>query len=105
MRMRPRLAYLRKAPKRERTLLVMIVFVTVLVMTMPAMIVPVMVEMSVPVFMRVLVPVFMLLGTVMQPLARPRPARVLAEHQRLDGDRHGVGRHADTAEVDVIEIP
>jgi type IV secretory pathway TrbL component len=49
----------------------MIVFVTVFVMNMPAMIVPVMVEMS----------VFMLVGMVMQPLAGPRPARVLAEYE------------------------
>ena len=81
-------------------LLVMIVFVTVVVMNMPTMIVPVMVEMSVPVFMRV----FMPLGMVMQPLAGPRPARVLAEHERLDGDRHRVRRHADAAEVDIVEV-
>src|SRR5260370_9738135 len=96
--MRPRLAYLRKAPKRERTLLVMIVFV--FVMNMPAMIVPVMVEMSVPVFMRV----FMPLGMMMQPLAGPWPTRVLAEYERLDGDRHGVRRHADAAEIDIVEV-
>src|SRR5712671_813448 len=94
--MRPRLAHLRKAPKRERTLLVMIVFVTMFVMNMPTMIVPMMVEMSVP--------VFMLMGMVMQPLAGPRPARVLAEHKRLDGDRHGVRRHADAAKIDIVEI-
>ena len=76
--MRPRPAHLRKAPKRERTLLVMIVFgMTVFMVNMPTMIVPVMVWMSVLVFMRV----FMLVGMVMQPLARPRPAWVLAEYE------------------------
>src|SRR5713226_2191095 len=95
--MRPRPAHLRKAPKRERTLLVMIVFVmTVFMVNMPTMIVPVMVGMSVLVFMP--------LGMVMQPLAGPRPARILAEYERLDGDRHGVRRHADAAEVDIVEV-
>jgi hypothetical protein len=61
-RMRPRPAHLRKAPKRERTPLVMIVFVmTVFMGNMPTMIVPVMMGMSVLVFMRV----FMPLGMVM----------------------------------------
>lgn len=56
----------------------MIVFVmTVFMVNMPTMIVPVMVWMSVLVFMRV----FMLVGMVMQPLARPRPAWVLAEYE------------------------
>src|SRR5712691_8339978 len=34
-----------------------------------------------------------------------RGARVLAEHQRLDRDRHGLRRHPDASEVDVVEIP
>src|SRR6185312_13458898 len=37
--------------------------------------------------------------------AHARAARVLAEHQRLDGDGHGVRGHAHAAEVDVVEIP
>ena len=49
--------------------------------------------------------VVMLVLVMMQPLARARAARILAEHQRLDGHRHGIGRHADAAEIDVIEIP
>ena len=80
--MRAGLAYLRKTPKRERTLLVMIVFVTVFVINMPTMVVPVIVEMSVL--------VFMVVGMVMQPLPRLRPTRILAEHERLDRDRDGV---------------
>src|SRR5882672_5055274 len=43
------------------------------------------------------------------PLSRvPRSgpvARVLAEHQRLDRDRHGLRGHADAPEIDVIEVP
>ena len=42
---------------------------------------------------------------MMQPLARTRAARVFAEHERFDGHRHGVGRHADAAEIDIVEIP
>src|SRR5215470_8768969 len=49
-------------------------------------------------------PMFMPMAMMMQPLAGPRPPRVLAEDQRLDGDRHGVGRHADAAEIDVVEV-
>src|SRR5260370_35547945 len=30
--------------------------------------------------------------------------RVLAEYERLDGDRHGVRRHADAAEIDIVEV-
>src|SRR5262245_61527312 len=65
----------------------------VFVMVMP-MIVPVLVRaiMSMPVVM------------VMQPLPWPRAARVLAEDQRLDRDRHRVRRQADAAEVDVVEV-
>src|SRR5882672_9595221 len=43
------------------------------------------------------------------PLSRvPRSgpvARVLAEHQRLDRDRHGLRGHADAPEIDVVEVP
>ena len=42
--------------------------------------------------------------TMVQPLAGTRPARVLAEDERFDGDRDGIRRHADAAEVDIIEI-
>src|SRR5580698_3977341 len=47
---------------------------------------------------------FVIMRMMMQPLAGPWPTRVLAEYERLDGDRHRVGRHADAAEVDVVEI-
>ena len=55
--------------------------------------------------MVVVVIVVMVMVMVVQALPRARAARVLVEYQRLDGDRHGVGRHANTAEVDVVEIP
>ena len=42
---------------------------------------------------------------VVQPLARPWTARIFAEHQRFDRDRHGIGRHADAAEIDIVEVP
>src|SRR5918994_1869337 len=38
-------------------------------------------------------------------LAGPRAARVLAEYQRLDGHRHSVRRHADSTEIDIVKIP
>jgi hypothetical protein len=68
----------------------------VLAMIVPIMMVavmmmrPVRVAMTVPMLMLVAVhmPVSMLMRVIMKPLARSRPARVLAEHQRLDGDRH-----------------
>ena len=47
----------------------------------------------------------MIMLAVMQTLPRPRTARVFAEHQRFDRDRHGVGRHADPAEIDIVEVP
>src|SRR5581483_463332 len=34
-----------------------------------------------------------------------RRARILAENERLDRDRHGLRRHADAAEIDVVEVP
>ncbi len=55
--------------------------------------------------MAVLMIMIVVMIMVMQTLARPRPARVFVEHQRFDGDRHGVGRHADAAEIDIVEIP
>jgi len=60
----------------------MIVFVTVVVTNMAAMVVFMMMEMPEL--------VVMLVGSVMQPFTGPRPTGVLAEHKRLDGDRHSV---------------
>src|SRR5689334_20260780 len=57
--------------------------------------------------MRVAMLVLMVVIMVMmvQPLARARAARILAEHQRLDGHRNGIGGIADAAEIDVVEVP
>src|SRR5947207_8652032 len=67
---------------------------------MPVMMV-VMMTMAVIVLMVMIVVVLVMV----QPLARARPARVLAEHQRLDGHRHGVRWQADAAEIDEVEVP
>src|SRR5215467_3583157 len=63
-----------------------------LAMIMPLMIVAVMMMRPMP------------MGMMMHPLTWPWPTRVVAENQRLDGDRHGIGRHADAAEIDVVEV-
>src|ERR1700687_3608399 len=70
------------------------VMMIVIMMIMDMMIVP-MVTVPMP---------MLIMRVMMQPLARPRSARVFAEHQRLDGDRNGVGGQPDAAEVDVVEI-
>src|SRR6478672_8778742 len=62
--------------------------------------VPVMVVMAVPMIMIVIMPVVMM----MDALVRAAAARVFAEQQRLDRDRHGERRHPDAAEIDVVEI-
>src|SRR5580692_4125829 len=77
----------------------MIVVVVVIVIMVMIMIVVMM--MAVRMTVRMIVIVIMM----MQALARPRAARVFTEHQRFNGHRHGVGRHADAAEIDVVEIP
>ena len=56
------------------------------------------------VIMVMVVPMVVVMVMVMQPLARPRAARVLAEDQRFDRHRHRVGRHADPAEIDIVEV-
>src|ERR1700733_16008210 len=87
---RPSRAALRP-PQDDGYLMLMLMIVMIVVVIMTA----VMVMMAVIMFMVMM----------MQSLARPRPARVLAEHQRFDGDRHGIGRHADAAKVAIVEIP
>ena len=69
-----------------------------------AMMMIMVVVMVVPVRMAVTVTVGVIIVVMVDTLRRPAALHLLAEHQRLDGDRHGVGRHADTAEVDVVEI-
>src|SRR6266568_4500916 len=41
---------------------------------------------------------------VMDALMRPAALRAFAEDERLDRDWHGVGGHADAAEIDVVEV-
>src|SRR4051812_14250650 len=46
-----------------------------------------------------------LVVVLMSPMGMPmRHARILAEDERLDGYRHRARRHADAAEVDVVEV-
>src|SRR5262245_52206253 len=89
----------RRAPRATPDMaLVMFVVVTMVMMmvTMTVMMMP----MLVPMIMMVIMPMLMM----MYPLVRAAAARVLAEQQRLDRHRHGVGRHADAPEIDVVEI-
>src|SRR5262245_52381477 len=83
--------------------LALVMVVTMVVM--PAtMLVMVSVTMVVTVVMiMVMMPVPMIV--VVDALVWAAAARVLAEHQRLDRHRHGVGRHADAAEIDIVEVP
>src|SRR5262249_61195596 len=60
--------------------------------------------MVVMVMMIVAMTVVMVVIVMMDALVRPSALRHLAEHQRLDGYWYGVGRHADAAEVDVVEV-
>src|SRR5216684_7813420 len=66
---------------------------------------PVMVVMTMAVIVLMVMRMIVLVLVMVQPLARARPARVLVEHQRLDGHRHGVRRQADAAEIDEVEVP
>ena len=70
-----------------------------MLMDMVVVIVVVVVMMRTAMIVRVIVVV------MMDSLERTAALRVFAENQRLDGDRHRIRRHADTPEVDVIEIP
>src|SRR5712691_789771 len=69
---------------------------------MPVMVV---VMMAMAVIVLMVMRMIVLVLVMVQPLARARPARVLVEHQRLDGHRHGVRREADAAEIDEVEVP
>jgi hypothetical protein len=84
--------------------MIVVVMVRVVVVMMMIMIV-VMVVIAMRMIMRMTVGMVMTIIMMMQTLARPWAARVFAEHQRFNGDRHGVGRHADAAEIDIVEIP
>jgi hypothetical protein len=80
----------------------------IVVMIMPVimtMVMVVIVVVAVPVTMVMTVRMIMVMIVMVQPLARPWPARVLVEDERFNGDRHRIGRHADTAEIDIVEVP
>src|SRR5690348_6586657 len=89
-----------RAPTMRMRVSVAMIMVVIMIMRM-------MMAMGMLMGMRVAMLVLMVVIVVMmvQPLARARAARILAEHQRLDGHRHGVGGIADAAEVDVVEVP
>src|ERR1700680_4615579 len=88
----PRIASLRGYRRSGVRFVLMIVIVMVIIIVM---------MMTVLVAGRMVVVMLRLV----QALPRPRAARILAEHQRLDRHRHGVGRHADAAEIDIVEVP
>ena len=54
---------------------------------------------------RMIVDVLTAVAVVMGMILQMRVTGVLAENQRLDRYRHGVGRQADASEIDVVEIP
>src|SRR3979409_796690 len=54
---------------------------------------------------RMIMRVIMIVVVMVQPLARTRPARILAEDERLGGHRHREGRIADAAEIDIVANP
>ena len=76
----------------------MMVMIVVMLMTVMPMIKRMIVNMTVRMVMVVMF-------VMVEALARPRTARILAEYQRFDRYRHGVGRHTDAAEIDIIEVP
>src|SRR5262245_20115492 len=77
------------APLDMCVMVILIVMMTVIVVMMPVI-------MS----MIVMMPVLMMMDALMRAAA----ARVLVEQQRFDRHRHGIGRHADAPEVDIVEI-
>src|SRR4051812_17486929 len=78
---------------RLAVVMVMMVTVSVIVSMIVSMIVPVIVAVAV----RMIV--------TMQMCLALRQPRVLAEHQRFDGHRHGHRGQADAPEINVVEIP
>ena len=72
--------------------------VTMMVMAVPV----IMVVVTVPVGM--IMTVIMRVVVVVDALMRAAAARVFAEQQRLDRDRHGERGHADAAEIDIVEV-
>src|SRR5215510_12190063 len=46
----------------------------------------------------------MIMVVMMDALVWTAALRAFAEHERLDGDRDGVGGHPDATEIDVVEV-
>src|SRR5215831_15471719 len=84
--------------------IVVMMIVTMLVIMVVVVMVIAMMVVMVPMIMTMAVAMRMVLVVMMDALVRTAALRVLAEHQRLDGDRYGVGRHADAPEVDIVEV-
>src|ERR1043165_1955684 len=72
--------------------------VVMMAMVMVVMMVMAMAVVTMAVIMR------MIMIVMMDTLVRAAALRAFAEDERLDGDRHGVGRHADATEIDIVEV-
>src|SRR6476660_9253162 len=83
---------------------VMTVSVRITILMMMPVIVVVIMVMALIVNMAMIMSMVMPVLMVTDALVRAAAARVFAEQQRLDRDRHGERRHADAAEIDVVEI-
>src|SRR6516164_11119603 len=88
-----------------RVTVTVIVVVLVLVLVAVIMLVCRRVVMFMGMGMSVIVYVIMRVFAVMKALPRAWTARIFAKHQRFDRHRHGVGRHADTAKIDIVKVP
>src|SRR5438067_1286394 len=91
--------------------MMMMIMVAVMMIVPDAVMVPVSMLMVMMVVMPMCVSLLMIMMItmpmlmMMDALVRTAAARVLAEHERLDGHRHRVGRQPDFAEIDIVEIP
>src|SRR5690349_22555307 len=90
----PDIGLARPVPHSPDLRTVCVTMMRVRVIPMIVRVVPMMVVMVVAVMM-IMVMIVRRMIVMMQPLARTRPARVLAEDQRLDGHRHRVRWQAD----------
>src|SRR5437868_6731873 len=97
--MRVRMPVIVAVPMIVMVIMMRVPVIMVAVITMRMMMMAVIVMMMSMPIMPMLV-----MRMMMQPLARPGPAGVLAEDERLDGDRHRVRGQPDAAEVDVVEV-
>jgi len=63
-----------------------------------------MMTMAMVVAVTMAVVVSMIVVVMMDALVRTAALWAFTEDERLDGDRYGVGGHADAAEIDVVEV-